>query len=305
MISIRNYARSGCFKALGFGRFRNTFAAMGGWENKQVIGVKNADVLAKIMAPVVFQARKADWLPDLPRKDYAIRYYEMSGEQAAQYKQMRDEFLLELESNEVVAVNVAVSKYEKLSQIQCGFILTEDGIPRELVDPRSNPRLLALLETLESVEGKAIVIYRHRYTFEILSTALAAWNLAYIKGQMKPDEVGAQKDRFNNDPACRLLLGQSESTKYGHTLLAGELASDHCSTMIFFENSYSLDTRTQVEDRIHRRGQTGENVLYIDLSGSELDKRVVRALQKKEDLYEAVFSKLKSVSPLAESEVTA
>ena len=295
----------GLFQGIRFWAFRNTFAVMGGWENKVVVGVKNADVLAKLMAPVVFQARKEDWLPDLPRKDYAIRYYEMSGEQAAQYKQMRDEFLLELESNEVVAVNVAVSKYEKLSQIQCGFILTEDGIPRELVDPRSNPRLLALLETLESVEGKAIVIYRHRYTFEILSTALAAWNLAYIKGQMKPDEVGAQKDRFNNDPACRLLLGQSESTKYGHTLLAGELASDHCSTMIFFENSYSLDTRTQVEDRIHRRGQTGENVLYIDLSGSELDKRVVRALQKKEDLYEAVFSKLKSVSPLAGSEVTA
>jgi hypothetical protein len=75
--------------------------------------------------------------------------------------------------------------------------------------------------------------------------------------------------------------------------------------MIFFESSYSLDTRTQDEDRIHRRGQTGENVLYIDLSGSELDKRVVRALQKKEDLYEAVFSKLRSAAPLAESEVSA
>ena len=35
---------------------------MGGWENKQVIGVKNVDALARIMAPVIFQARKADWL---------------------------------------------------------------------------------------------------------------------------------------------------------------------------------------------------------------------------------------------------
>ena len=116
------------------------------------------------MSPVVFQALKSDWLPDLPRKDFAIRYYEMSGEQAAQYKQMRDEFLLELESQEIVTVNVAVSKYEKLSQIQCGFILNEEGIARELVDPGRNPRLRCLLETLESIEGKAIVIYRHRYT---------------------------------------------------------------------------------------------------------------------------------------------
>jgi hypothetical protein len=67
--------------------------------------------------------------------------------------------------------------------------------------------------------------------------------------------------------------------------------------MVFFESSYSLDTRTQDEDRIHRRGQTGENVLYIDLAGSELDRRVVRALQKKQGLYEAVFSKLRAAAP--------
>jgi SNF2 family DNA or RNA helicase len=288
----------GLFQSQKYWAFRNTFCVMGGWENRQVIGVKNADALARVMAPVVFQALKADWLPDLPRKDFAIRYYEMSGEQAAQYKQMRDEFILELVSEEVVTVNIAVSKYEKLSQIQCGFILNEEGIPRVLVKPGSNPRLAALLETLETIEGKAIVIYRHRYVFEILSAALAAYLPAHIKGQMKPEETEEQKARFNDDPECRILLGPCESTQYGHTLLGGEAARDHCSTMIFFENSYSLDTRTQVEDRIHRRGQRGENVLYIDLAGTELDRRVVRALQKKEDLYEAVFSKLKIAEPI-------
>ena len=288
----------GLFQGQKFWAFRNTFCVMGGWENRQVIGVKNADSLARVMAPVVFQALKSDWLPELPRKDYAIRYYEMSGEQAAQYKQMRDEFLLELENDEIVAVNIAVSKYEKLAQIQCGFILNEDGVARELVDAEANPRLFALFETLDSVEGKAIIIYRHRYTFEILYLYGGFDAPAYIKGGMKPEEIAAQKDRFNNDPSCRILLGQCESTKYGHTLLGGDVDADHCSTMIFFENSYSLDTRTQVEDRIHRRGQRGENVLYIDLAGTELDRRVVRALQKKEDLYEAVFSKLKASEPV-------
>ena len=112
----------GLFTGMKFWAFRNTFCVMGGWENKQVVGVKTAEQLAAAMAPVWFQARKADWLPDLPRKDYSIRTYEMSGEQAAQYQQMHDEFVLELESGGIVAVDVAVSKYEKLSQIQCGFI---------------------------------------------------------------------------------------------------------------------------------------------------------------------------------------
>jgi hypothetical protein len=67
--------------------------------------------------------------------------------------------------------------------------------------------------------------------------------------------------------------------------------------MIFFENSYSADTRDQIEDRIHRRGQTGEAVLYIDLSGSALDRRIVRALQRKDELYRSVFRNLKETAP--------
>jgi SNF2 family DNA or RNA helicase len=291
----------GLFQGVKFWAFRNTFCQMGGWENKQVVGVRNADALARIMAPVIFQARKSEWLPALPRKDFTIRSYEMSGEQAAQYKQMRDEFLLELENNEVVAVDVAVSKYEKLSQIQCGFILNEDGNPRVLVEPEANPRLAVLIDLLGQIEGKVVVIYRHRYVFEILSSALKAHFPAHIKGQMKPEETAEQKRRFNEDPECRLMLGQAEAIKYGHTLLGGEDPKDHCSVMVFFESSYSLDTRTQDEDRIHRRGQRGENVLYVDLCGSELDRRVAKALQSKQNLYDSVFSKLRSTELLSSS----
>lgn len=289
----------GLFQGQKFWAFRNTFCVMGGWENKQVVGVKNADQLARIMAPVVFQARKVDWLPELPRKDYTTRAYEMSGEQAAQYQQMHDEFLLELKNNEIVAVDVAVSKYEKLSQIQCGFILNEQGEPRVLVEPEKNPRLTVLLDLLSQIEGKTVVIYRHRYSFEILEQALAAYKPAHIKGGMKPDELTREKKAFNTREDCRVMLGQCDAIKYGHTLLGVREPENHCSTMIFFESSYSLDTRTQDEDRIHRRGQWA-NCLYIDLCGSELDRRVTRALQQKENLYEAVFSKLRLAEPVDE-----
>ena len=59
--------------------------------------------------------------------------------------------------------------------------------------------------------------------------------------------------------------------------------------MIFFENSYSLDTRAQVEDRIHRQGATAESCLYVDLAGSSYDAAVVAALQRKEQMFLKVF----------------
>ena len=116
---------------------------------------------------------------------------------------------------------------------------------------------------------------------------------------MKPDETSEQKARFNEDPHCRVILLQCDASKYGHTLLGGATEADKCRTMIFYENSYSADTRDQIEDRIHRRGQTGDYVLYIDLSGSELDRRIVKALQRKDQLYKSVFRNLKSAAPTA------
>jgi SNF2 family DNA or RNA helicase len=131
----------------------------------------------------------------------------------------------------------------------------------------------------------------------ILEEALRKWRPAWIKGGMKPDEVAEQKARFNEDPACRIILLQCDAAKYGHTLLGGPGEDDRCRTMIFFENSYSADTRDQIEDRIHRRGQTGESVLYIDLSGSELDRSIVKALQRKDALYRSVFKNLRAHEP--------
>ena len=144
--------------------------------------------------------------------------------------------------------------------------------------------------------GKCCVVYRHRAVLPILIKALAEYDPAWIKGQMKPDEVEEQKSRFNNDPHCRVIFLQCDASKYGHTLCL-QPEEDKCRTMLFFENSYSLDTRSQVEDRIHRRGQTGEYVLYIDLSGSDFDRRVIKALQRKENLHQAVFSKLRKAEP--------
>ena len=287
----------GLFRETNFYSFRGSFCVMGGWENKEVIRAKNTEALARAMEGSIFQAKKADWLPLLPRKDQTIRDYKMSSAQQAQYNQMERQFLLEIEEG-VITVEVAIAKYAKLAQIQTGFIYDEERIVHELVAPEDNPRLKLLKQMLEEeVAGKCCVVYRHRAVLPILIKALVGYDPAWIKGGMKPDETEEQKGRFNNDPSCRVILLQAEASKYGHTLLGGAAPEDKCRTMIFFENSYSADTRDQIEDRIHRRGQTGECVLYIDLSGSDLDRRIVKALQRKDDLYRSVFKQLKQAVP--------
>jgi hypothetical protein len=109
--------------------------------------------------------------------------------------------------------------------------------------------------------------------------------IAWIRGGMSTEAIAAEKQHFER--GARVMLLQADAGKYGHTLVGTE--DDPCGTMIFFENTYSLDTRSQIEDRIHRMGTVAESCLYVDLSGSDIDERITRALARKENMFQSVF----------------
>jgi hypothetical protein len=267
------------------------FCQMGGWEMRQVVGILNADLLQQIIEPVAFQAKKKDWLKGLPNKVYTTRRYALGPVLQKHYDEMEEDFLTYIEGDRI-AVDVAIAKWEKISQIQCGFVINE-GETTAIVEPVENPRLQLLKEILdEEVSGKVVIVYRHRAVGDMLSKHLGH-SVAWIHGGMTPTEIDAEKWLFDR-PHSRIMLLQAEAGKYGHTLIG--TPDDPCSTMIFFENSYSLDTRSQIEDRIHRMGATSESCLYVDLSGSDYDAGVLRALQRKERMFQAVFPEIQGVA---------
>lgn len=280
--------------------FKNAFCRMGGFKMKQVLGSQNEDVLAERIDPHVFRATKADWT-DLPPKVYTHREYEMTPEMKAMYRQMEDDFVLWLQ-DETVSVDAAITKYIKLAQIQCGFIIDEDGKVHQLVSHDRNPRLRALRDIIENeIVGKVTVVYNNRVVFDMLMEAFAKYNPSYIRGQMDPAGITEQKRIFNEDPTSRIMFLQTKAAKYGHTLLGLPDRENHCSTQIFFQNTYSLDDRSQIEDRSHRYGQLGESMSYIDIIGTALDRDAVKALQRKESVFQSVFSLLRRSSPATAS----
>jgi hypothetical protein len=273
--------------SMSFYGFQARFCRLGGWQERQVVGVLNEEELQEGLAKVSFQAKKRDWLKGLPPKVYSTRRYELTGALLRHYEEMREDFLTYLRS-EVVSVQIAVTKYEKLAQIMCGFIIKEGGEVEQLVEAEHNPRLTLLQELLEEeVSGKAVVVYRHRHAGVMLHDSFREHeDVAWIHGGMDMTTIGEEKWLFDQ-PSTRIMLLQADAGKYGHTLVG--TPDDPCGTMIFFENTYSLDTRSQIEDRIHRMGAVAESCLYVDLSGSDLDQRIVRALQRKENMFKAVF----------------
>lgn len=267
--------------------FRNRYAVMGGYMGKKVVNVQNAEELQGILARCSFQAKKKDWT-DLPPKVYQTRRVEMTKLQQDAYNEMRRNFLLMLSDATVITAPMVITQLSKLQQISRGFIIDENGVPQVLVESKANPCIAVVHEIMDEIQGKLIIFAFHKHSMSALYTALYQYNPARLEGGMKDHEVDAEKAKFNNDSTCRIIISQLGVGGIGHTLL-GQKGKDRCSTVLYYENTFSKEKRDQSEDRNHRHGQD-ETCVYIDLVTSPVDVNVTRALQHKTSIVEAVMA---------------
>lgn len=284
--------------------FKTHFCNMGGFKNKVVIGPRNIAELQALLDPYSFVARMDDWIEDVQGADWVEPFrVDLTPEQKRLIKKMEDDFLVEI-GERVVTADIVITRNLKKQQIRSGFIYDEDGNVHELVAPSHNPLLRQLRAALDMVEGKVIVVAVNRYTLDMLNEALADLNPAVIRGadwhKANGRDIEAEKRRYNLDPACRVLIGQEASLRYGHTLMGSP--SDPSVAIAFFENSQSLNDRSQAEMRPQGAGQVAP-VMVWDFFASELDKRCVVSLQRKEDMSAAVmgYAREQGILPYKES----
>lgn len=264
--------------------FKNRFAVLGGFMGKQVKGMKNEDELYDILNRCSFRALKKDWRSDLPPKLYSTIHVPMTPKQTRHYREMAEDFFTEIQGNEVSAP-IILTKMDKLRQIASGFAW-QDGKLSWIEKPMNLPKLAAVLDVLDSGPTKAIVVYNYTPTGDMLVEALKKYCPAFLRGKMTPTDIKQNKDRFNNDPKCRVIVAQEAASFRGHTLIGGK-GDDRANRMVFYENSFSYYHRVQIEDRIHRGAQDQE-CSYYDLVSSQIEKIVLRTLKGRKNMTSAI-----------------
>lgn len=273
----------GEFSGMNYYVYKNVFCKLGGFMGKQVIGAKDPAALNAILNRVSFRAKKDDWL-DLPEQIYTTRNVTMTKEQQKHYDEMKKELITIIKETEVDA-NIVITQMLKLQQISSGFLIDADHVIHWI--PGANPKMDEVHDILEQTSGKVLIATHFRASTAALATLLAWYQPSVIQGDMSPLDLRMETDRFRDDPACRVNICQVQSSKYGFTFLGGP-EENRCATTIFYENSFSLDSRIQFEARNHRIGQD-KAVLYIDLPASPIEKVVVQALQRKQDIASAII----------------
>lgn len=273
--------------------FRGRFAKMGGYKAKQVVGIRNEKQLAKILDECSFRALKKDWRKDLPPQVFSHVRLEMTPRQRVHYREMVEDFLTMVggcctdENGMMVMAPMVLTQMDKLRQIASCLVI-QDGKHAWLEDPNNNPKIRALMDIIESGGTKVIVSHYYRPTSGLLLQVLAGmgYDPAYIWGSEDPKLIADNKDRFNRDPKCRVMVGQQGATFRGHTLIGGK-GDDRCNRMVFFENSFSYYQRVQMQDRIHRGAQDQE-CQYFDLITSPIEQVLVDVLHERKDFADAM-----------------
>lgn len=272
--------------------FRNRYCKMGGFKAKKVVGVKeeNQPELNRMLGENTLVAKRLHWgNPHIP--EYNTVNLELSPIQLKHYREMDQDFITTLESGFEVTVDQVISKLLKLQQISSGFLYLPDKTSVKLMPLTETPKMKKLLEMMnDEITSKVVVAYHYGFSGDALLEVLKPWNPAVIRSKQWMQKAGkdvvSEKKRFNNDPDCRVMVLQITAGKYGHDLSGRE--GDRTELMVFYENNYSLDDRVQVEMRPTALDQDWSN-LYLDFASSKVERDVLKAVVKKEDLVTAIF----------------
>lgn len=271
-----------------FGRsflaFRARYCVMGGYRVKireryqatQIIDYQHVEELRARIAARAFQVKKAACL-DLPPKVYEVREVHLGPIQAGAYRAMQRDFLAEVAGGTMTATQ-AVGRLLKLQQIAGNTAIVDGARTGAVVDATQSPKVEALLELLE--EGGAPMIVWCRFLAEIqhVAAALADRHIPHcvLTGALSSRERAATVARFQ-DGQAEVFVGQVATGGLGITLT-------RASTVVYYSNDFSLETRWQSEDRAHRIGTT-RTVTIVDLvAAGTVDASILRALARKEEL---------------------
>ena len=183
----------------------------------------------------------------------------------------------------MATADLVIVQLQKLHQLACGFLKTDDGEEHEFDEP--NSRMEALMELLEELP-KAIVWANFRHNiFQIEAELKKRFGddsvVTYFGDTSREERRDAKKDFRDLSSKVRFFLANPATGKFGLTLV-------EASTAIYYSNNYDREERAQSEDRIHRIGQTKKANIVDIYCPKTVDEKILNVLRNKQKLSEQI-----------------
>lgn len=243
---------------------------------EKIVGYKNLDELYAKIDPYSFRKRR-DEVFDMPPKIYKRWPFEMTSEQKKLYTQLSTEFTTD-HAGETLDAPLAITRLVRLQQIACGWWPKPDGTGVVPIG-KDHPRLTALLDLLEEIEGKVIIWCQFQDDIDLIANALKSEAVEYhgrVPQRLRPGNI----QRFQKDAKIRYMIANPATLGEGENLSAAR-------TEVYYSNSYKLLERLQSEDRPVAEGK---DLTVFDLEAvGTVDRKVINALKERKNIADMIL----------------
>lgn len=238
------------------------------------------------MSRCTYFLKKEDAL-DLPAKTHTPVYLEMTPDQERYYETLKKDYLVYIQDSQVSAQQAA-ARMMKLRQISQGFVLDDQGVPKDF----NAAKVETLIDMLRNKLGGRKVVVWAVFTHEInmLCQRLMQEQIGFVRldGTVTSKKLRDQGlELWNQHPNVTVFIGQIQMG-VGITLHANECTVP-CYDCVYLGIDYSFINWTQSQDRIHRIGQKYPCSYTYLLTQDGVDRNIYQSLQAKASTSNAVY----------------
>jgi len=259
-----------------FNAFKQKYAVMGGFQNKQVTSFKNLDQLETLMRTITCRVSK-DVL-DLPPQTHVTYHRTLSAEAQRIYRDLEEDFVAQVKDGTITAANAMV-KLLRLQQVAGGWVKTDDGQYHRVDSAKQE----LLRDTLEDIgPSEAVVVFcRFHADMDAVHEACRALGCQSLELSGRQDDLKRWQE--GEAPVLAVQIGSGG--------IGIDLSRAHYS--IYYSLSFSLGEYDQALSRVHRPGQT-RPVEHIHLvAKGTVDEKIMRALEKRAEVIQAILAEIK------------
>jgi superfamily II DNA or RNA helicase len=287
-----------------FVRFRDKYVVMGGYMNKQVIGLKTIPTIMDKPNPWYDQSLSEEFTEKIYSRairmtlkevhdseedivDYIAVDLEMKAREI--YNKMLKDSVLEI-SRGKITVTLAITKLLRLQQICGGFLtVTNENEDMDMgVTQVSKAKLRALQEVLKGLDGKAVVFCK--FVPEVLAIDALCTKLGIqhhtLYGKTK-NRAEIKKD-FQENPDTKIFISQIGTGGEGITLSAAD-------TSIFYSVGPSLLEFEQAKSRIRNLNKSHAMKYIYLVANNTRDVTLLKILNRKQDVSKMSVDKLRQL----------
>lgn len=272
--------------------FRNRYAVMGGFDNKEIIGYQHMDELIELIAPFTVQVQKQD-ITDSIKEARLVVTADMNPEQRKIYEKLRKTRMIAGDGGRMLVQN-ALEKALRMQEICGGWYSTlnpafEPGNGElKFLEHRIggiNPKIVALLGAVKEYTGSTLVWCARTHEVHDVITALREEygedQVVGLYGEITRDQRMVNIYDLFQTGRARFLVGNAATGGVGLDMFRADV-------VIYYSNTHRFIDRKQSEERAWIPGKESE-ITYIDIvCSNSVDMLFLDAFEAKQDIADYV-----------------